>query len=281
MLLPIFDDRPRTGTDALLKTLSTRAAGGGRMEVSTEPPRVVIDMREFRSTLPSLLHAAGQLVVPATLTVGDYVLGPDVVVERKSIPDLVQSFASGRLYAQCELMSAHYKQPVLLIEFEEHKAFALESVGELKSYTKPTGKYPPKKGAAPPQGALSAAHQGVQSKLVLLLLAFPRVRVIWSSSPYASAEIFADLKRDAREPDAAAAIAVGADADGAAPGAGNAAGEDLLRALPGVGARGAPLVMAKVNSVRELCEMSLAQVRAILGAEAGKKCYDFLHKGDR
>ena len=54
-------------------------------------------MREFRSTLPSLLHASGLLVIPATLTVGDYVLTPDICVERKSIPDLVSSFSSGRL----------------------------------------------------------------------------------------------------------------------------------------------------------------------------------------
>jgi DNA excision repair protein ERCC-4 len=55
-------------------------------------------MREFRSTLPSLLHAAHLLVVPATLTVGDYVLTPDICVERKSLSDLVSSFNSGRLY---------------------------------------------------------------------------------------------------------------------------------------------------------------------------------------
>lgn len=36
-------------------------------------------------------------MVPATLTVGDYVLTPDMCVERKSIPDLVASFNSGRL----------------------------------------------------------------------------------------------------------------------------------------------------------------------------------------
>ncbi len=55
-------------------------------------------MREFRSTLPSLLHASGMDIVPATLTVGDYILTPDICVERKSIPDLVSSFNSGRLY---------------------------------------------------------------------------------------------------------------------------------------------------------------------------------------
>lgn len=39
----------------------------------------------------------GQRVVPLTLTVGDYILTPDICVERKSLPDLVQSFSSGRL----------------------------------------------------------------------------------------------------------------------------------------------------------------------------------------
>lgn len=61
-------------------------------------PQVIVDMREFRSTLPSLLHASKMIVVPATLTVGDYILTPDICVERKSIPDLISSFNSGRLY---------------------------------------------------------------------------------------------------------------------------------------------------------------------------------------
>jgi ERCC4-type nuclease len=38
------------------------------------------------------------IIVPATLTVGDYILTPEICVERKSIPDLVASFNSGRLY---------------------------------------------------------------------------------------------------------------------------------------------------------------------------------------
>ena len=59
--------------------------------------QVIVDMREFRSSLPSLLHASGLLVLPVTLTVGDYILTPDICVERKSIPDLVSSFNSGRL----------------------------------------------------------------------------------------------------------------------------------------------------------------------------------------
>lgn len=38
-------------------------------------PIVVVDVREFRSPLPSLLHSSGFQIVPRTLSVGDYVIG--------------------------------------------------------------------------------------------------------------------------------------------------------------------------------------------------------------
>jgi len=37
------------------------------------------------------------------------VLSPTICVERKSIPDLVGSFASGRLFQQAEKMTRYYK----------------------------------------------------------------------------------------------------------------------------------------------------------------------------
>ena len=43
------------------------------------------------------------------LEVGDYILSPDMCVERKALPDLIQSLASGRLYNQAESMCKHYK----------------------------------------------------------------------------------------------------------------------------------------------------------------------------
>ena len=39
-------------------------------------------------------------LAPVTLAVGDYVLTPAMVVERKALPDLVSSLNSGRLYTQ-------------------------------------------------------------------------------------------------------------------------------------------------------------------------------------
>lgn len=79
-----------------MKTISSTRSGAGRT-LNAEPSQVIVDMREFGSTLPSIIHASSLLVIPATLTVGDYILTPDICVERKSLPDLVASFNSGRL----------------------------------------------------------------------------------------------------------------------------------------------------------------------------------------
>ena len=51
------------------------------------------------------------IIVPATLTVGDYILTPDICVERKSIPDLVSSFNSGRLYDGLPPSERHQLNP--------------------------------------------------------------------------------------------------------------------------------------------------------------------------
>jgi DNA excision repair protein ERCC-4 len=73
------------------------------------------------------------VVTPFCAQVGDYILSPEMCVERKSLSDLRQSFQSGRLYNQAEAMSKHYKTPILLIEFDRDRAFALHSSAELGS----------------------------------------------------------------------------------------------------------------------------------------------------
>ena len=55
-------------------------------------------------------------IVPVTIEVGDYILSPEICVERKSVSDLVQSLASGRLHNQAKAMTRAYKTPILLVE---------------------------------------------------------------------------------------------------------------------------------------------------------------------
>ena len=118
-------------------------------------------MREFRSELPSLIHKRGIEIEPVTIEVGDYILTPEICVERKSISDLIGSLQNGRLYNQARLlrsttlnlhsifrlsrshitqpstnrkclsaqataMTRFYAKPMLLIEFDSNKPFALQ-----------------------------------------------------------------------------------------------------------------------------------------------------------
>lgn len=98
MVLPIGDTQTKQVQDqSLLRNIHTRIAGGGKSGEDHPLPRIVVDSREFRSSLPSILHAQGMILDPCTITVGDYVLSPNICVERKSISDLISSFSSGRL----------------------------------------------------------------------------------------------------------------------------------------------------------------------------------------
>ncbi|GAA6044561.1 hypothetical protein JCM8097_006747, partial [Rhodosporidiobolus ruineniae] len=204
--------RPGEEEAEVLRTVSSRVGG---KQVTTGPPQVIVDLREFRSSLPGLLHAGKFDVVPVTLRIGDYILTPEMAVARKSIPDLISSFNSGRLFQQCELMTAHYKQPILLIEFDEKKSFNLETYVENR-----------------PSSASSDVD--LRSKLVLLTISFPKLRIMWSSSPYQTVEIFRDLKQNRDEPDSDKAVLVGVEeGEGGGGGGGGAAPPP-----PGGGGRG-------------------------------------------
>lgn len=123
------DVQQEAQADKLLLSMDTRTINRGSSSSSSKSGGkrgIVVDVRDFRSTLPSALYVSGKFhVIPRTLVVGDYVLAPEVCVERKGIADLFQSFASGRLYNQVEAMGRHYKYPCLLVEFSADKAFGL------------------------------------------------------------------------------------------------------------------------------------------------------------
>ena len=67
--------------------------------------------------------------------VGDYILTPDICVERKSVSDLIGSLNNGRLYNQCVAMCRYYKRPVLLIEFDKDKPFTLQAREQTHTHT--------------------------------------------------------------------------------------------------------------------------------------------------
>ncbi len=125
----------------------------------------------------------------------------------------------------------------------------------------------------------------IQSKLVLLTLHFPRLRIIWSSSPWATVDIFRDLKLNQAEPDATKAISAGDEEDGDGQtlnqGLYNTGPIEMLRALPGVTSRNWKLVISRVDSVKELTEMDEAEIKEVLGEEGAKEFGTFVSKDAR
>jgi len=78
--------------------------------------RIVVDEREKKSGIPGILKEIGINLEKKTLPIGDYIVAPETVVERKTISDLVSSVFDGRLFDQCNRLKEHYQFPILLIE---------------------------------------------------------------------------------------------------------------------------------------------------------------------
>jgi len=84
--------------------------------VKIDQLRIIVDEREKKSGIPDLLKAVGVNIEVRTLPVGDYIVAPEIVVERKSIRDLISSIFDGRLFDQCNRLREHFQHPVILME---------------------------------------------------------------------------------------------------------------------------------------------------------------------
>lgn len=78
--------------------------------------RVYVDERERSSFVPRMLTKLGVYVVFKQLSVGDYLVSEDTVIERKTVEDLVRSVFDGRLFDQAKRISEVYATPILLVE---------------------------------------------------------------------------------------------------------------------------------------------------------------------
>lgn len=248
-------------TDSPSKQNMVTRKAGGQKEADKEM-QVIVDMREFMSSLPNVLHQKGMHIIPVTLEVGDYILSPMICVERKSIQDLFSSFASGRLYHQVEMMVRYYRMPVLLIEFSQDKSFSFQSTSEIGDDVTP---------------------HNIISKLSLLVLHFPRLRIVWSRSLHATAEIFASLKTNQDEPDEVKATRVGVPSeegvveDDVRAENYNTSAIEFLRRLPGVTDSNYRAIMDGCSSLAEVALLPVERLGELMGSQKSAKILrDFL-----
>lgn len=221
--------------------------GGKQSEVKIIP-KVIVDMREFRSELPAILYTRGIKIEPVTLVVGDYILTPEICIERKSISDLIGSLLSGRLYNQAVSMTRHYAKPMLLIEFDQNKPFCFQ------------GNYYVSK---------DLKSNDIMAKLQLLTLHFPKLKIVWSPSPHATAQLFEELKQGRDQPDSNVAAKIGADEDienkQILVEKYNPHIQDFIGKLPGVHSKNLRVLLNKGKSLDHLIKLSQEELKEILG----------------
>ncbi|XP_049301465.1 DNA repair endonuclease XPF [Anopheles funestus] len=277
MVVPEYQDGKSEDTIMMLQKkqeISSRQAGGQEAKDPAEivTPRVIVDMREFRSDLPCLIHRRGIDVVPLTITIGDYIITPEICVERKSISDLIGSLNSGRLYNQCVQMTRYYAKPILLIEFDQNKPFHFQRYFMVSNA-----------GSSGSSSSGSSYNEDIMAKLQLLTIHFPKLRLVWSPSPYSTAQLFEELKQGKAEPDPDVAVKVGSDEaandehdtlDGLA----NVEVQEFLLKLPGITARNVRRIMRQCTSLRDLTQKTEAELEELLGGQAlAKQLWEILH----
>ncbi|XP_032685368.1 DNA repair endonuclease XPF isoform X2 [Odontomachus brunneus] len=220
---------------------------GGMQPEAIVIQKVIVDMREFRSELPAILYTRGIKIEPVTLVVGDYILTPEICVERKSISDLIGSLLSGRLYNQAVAMTRHYAKPMLLIEFDQNKPFCFQ------------GNY---------YVSRDLKNTEITAKLQLLTLHFPKLKLVWSPSPHATAQLFEELKQQRNQPDSSIAAKIGADEnteDKLMAEKYNPRIQDIVAKLPGVHSKNLRILLNKGHSLDHLIKLSKEELKEILG----------------
>jgi DNA excision repair protein ERCC-4 len=173
-------------------------------------------------------------------------------------------------------MLRHYRHAALLIEFSGDKPFSLLDAGLIPS---------------------DVQLGSVTSKLCLLVLAFPKLKILWSRNPVATTSIFKELKRNFDDVDLARALAAGTATDAAlgedegggeggdrGPSGGRGmppeeavkAATDMLRKLPGVDAGNARRVLGAIGCLADLADMAEEQLVPLVGVLNARKLFSFL-----
>ena len=255
------------GSDQYIEVSSRKAGGQSSSALDVTPTkRIIVDMREFRSDLPTLIHKRGIDIIPLTIEIGDYVLTPDTCVERKSVSDLIGSLNSGRLYTQTQVMTRYYKRPLLLIEFDDQKSFNFK------------GKYWGQ--SATSSSSTAGGRPNVLVQLVVLTINFPLLRLVWSPSPHFSAELFEYLKEDKEEPDPNSIIAKSGQQLPAefVTDKYDIETKEFLLCLPGINANNVYSVMNSVKCIADLIDLSVEELTEIVGNSlSGEQLYECLH----
>lgn len=84
--------------------------------------KIIVDTLESNNILVDVLRKDADVEIKK-LKVGDFIISKDVVVERKTVDDFVNSLIDGRLFKQSKNMNINYSMPFFIIEGDFNSIF--------------------------------------------------------------------------------------------------------------------------------------------------------------
>ena len=192
--------------------------------------RVQVDHSERSAPLLELLRQADDFEVRlARLTVGDYLIDDEVLIERKTIADFAASLVDGRLFPQASRLARDERRSLMLIE-------------------------------GPPAASMPDVHPHAVQGALVSLAAMWRLPVLHTSDPEDSLRVIRflatqvggsgerALRRYARKPKRLASRRL-----------------FVLQALPGVGPALAVRLISQLGSVRNVVTADINQLQQVRG----------------
>jgi DNA excision repair protein ERCC-4 len=209
--------------------------------------RIYVDERENQSGIPDLLRSYGVAVVLQQLSVGDYILGDGVAVERKSVNDLVNSVFDKRLFDQISRMSQTYALSFLLIE------------GDLSRIKQITDRW-----------------KAINGAIISLIMDY-KINVIYSMSKSDTVEILIKIAKKSQEEDRPMrAISLH---DKRKLSSIEDFQEYIIESFPNVGSNTAKKIMKKFKSINDFCNASLPELEKALGSKKrAELIFSIIHK---
>ena len=83
--------------------------------------KITCDFREKPSGIPKLLADNKVNVSFSSFTAGDYIINDQIIVERKTAEDFIQSIMDNRLFEQCSKLKKESQRVLILIEGNPYK----------------------------------------------------------------------------------------------------------------------------------------------------------------
>jgi DNA excision repair protein ERCC-4 len=205
--------------------------------------RIYADYREERSGVPKLLRDLGVVVILENLSVGDYVVGEGILVERKSVSDFVKSIFDKRLFDQVSRLKESSSRAFLIIEGD------LERV---KRYVE--------------------NWNAVLGALVAIQVSFD-INVLTSTDVKDTAYLIYKLAEKFEESQKRSISLVNKPKISSI----KEAQEFVVQAFPNVGPVLAKKLLERFGSIRAICDADLVELQRVLGEKRGEDLYRLMN----